>query len=107
MSERGSFVTEYCNCEKCFAVLKKYLLGRDKYLCSVQIPSWCSQELPIIAGKIGGLHRGEEREVFEFDLIPKIQEEICHEVIIVVIPDDRKLTKLFNVIPRRQNEPGS
>lgn len=55
MSERGSFITEYIYCDKCFEACKQILLGNTKWLNSLQI-----HELPIIAGKIGGLYCGEE-----------------------------------------------
>ena len=73
MSERGSFATEYCYCDKCFEVLKKYLLDDKKYLCSVQIPypSDClnekNEKLPIIAGKLGGAYPGEEDIAWWFE----------------------------------------
>lgn len=86
MSERGSFVTQYCYCDKCFSVLKKRLLNKTKQLCSTQIPSWCDQEIPIIAGKIGGLFMGEE-VVYMKEIASLLEKELCHDVYICVIPE--------------------
>lgn len=89
MSERGSFVTEYIYCDKCFAACKAVLLGREKYLCSTVVPAWSEHEteLPIIAGKIGGLYGGEELHTFEFWLIPELGKVICHPVRLAVIAE--------------------
>lgn len=90
MSERGSFVTQYIYCEKCLAVARKHLIDKEKYLCSVEIPSWIdntSPHLPIIAGKIGGLYQGEEIHTIAHEIGPKINNEICHSLTIVVIAD--------------------
>lgn len=89
MSERGSFCTEYVYCNKCFEILKKHLLGDNKYLRSITIPGWsgCSQpeDLPIIAGKIGGLHSGEEFQDFE-NMASEIVG-LCCNVRVVVLSD--------------------
>lgn len=91
MSERGSFVTEYIYCKKCFEVAKSVLLGNEKYLCSTTIPHWNSEkegkELPIIAGKIGGLYDQEEIDTFEFEFIPKLKEKLCHSLRIAVLAE--------------------
>ena len=90
MSERGSFVTQYIYCDKCFAAVKSVLLGRDKYLCSTAIPAWSEHEseLPIVAGKIGGLYRGEELHTFEFEFVPNLEKLVCHPVRIAVLAEE-------------------
>ena len=104
MSERGSFVTEYFYCSKCFEAVKEVLKGDEKYLKTVQIPMWkgCSQDehLPILAGKIGGLYSGEELHTFEFEFIPKIAEKICHPIRIAVLVDNGE--KIFKIKPNRK-----
>ena len=72
MSERGSFITEYIYCDKCFNACKEVLCGNDKWLNARQIA-----ELPIIAGKIGGLYACEELHDMEYKYIPQIQEKMC------------------------------
>lgn len=109
MSERGSFVTEYIYCDKCFAALKKLLVSNDKYLCSRTISSWHSkpfmflfnkkEELPIIAGKVGGLYSGEELNTFEFELNPKIAKVICHPVRIAVLAESGE--QIFHILPEQ------
>ena len=90
MSERGSFVTEYIYCTKCFKAAESVLIADDKYLKGVTIPVWSgsiTECLPIIAGKVGGMREGEEFEVFENKLIPEICKIICHNIRIAVISD--------------------
>jgi len=104
MSERGSFVTEYIYCPKCFEAAKGVLLARDKYLCSIAIPHWDEfsrnegPELPIIAGKIGGLGEGEELITFEFDINEKLSEVLCHPMRIAVLADSDE--RFFIVVPK-------
>lgn len=86
MSERGSFCTQHIGCQKCLAIAKKHLLENTKYLCSQEISSWQSgQNLPIIAGKIGGLYASEEIQTMRTELGPKTgkralsqHESCCH-----------------------------
>lgn len=84
MSQRSSFVTEYVYCDKCFAALKEVLLDNQKYLTSLAVPSWEGEgkELPIIAGKVGGLGRGDE-----YLLIKQLLEDadVCHEVLVALL----------------------
>ena len=89
MSERGSFVTEYIYCNACFTAAKNVLLENRKYMCSVVIPNWEDKvkELPIIAGKIGGLYSGEELVSFAVRLIPELEKVICHEMRVAVLAD--------------------
>jgi len=88
MSERGSFVTEYVYCAKCFEAIKPILLDNEKFLCSRVIPSWEEgQDFPIIAGKIGGLYLEEELHTFEFGLNEKISKVICCPVRIAVLAE--------------------
>ena len=89
MSERGSFVTEYVYCDQCVAVIKEVLVSRDKFLRGIAIPSWVDfgEDLPIIAGKIGGLSMNEEFVTMEFELGEKLNERLCHPVRIAVLAD--------------------
>lgn len=90
MSERGSFVTEYIYCDKCFNACKEVLCENDKYLKGIEIPSWEGEgNLPIIAGKIGGLYANEECNCMEYELIPQIQEKMCpeHKIRIAVMAE--------------------
>lgn len=104
MSERGSFVTEYIYCPKCLSAIKKILLRKEKYLCSVIIPSWEKrQKLPIVAGKIGGLYSGEELNTFEYELNKKLAKVICHPLRIAVLPDSciKDEGKIFVIMPEK------
>lgn len=74
MSEHGSFVTQYCDCGKCFEVVKKHLLAQGKFLCS-QVITWQDD----------GLELPNE---FWFDFGHKIAKEICHTVRIAVLSDN-------------------
>lgn len=99
MSDRGSFVTEYIYCDKCFDAVRKVLIGNEKYLQSVEIPHWDKGRtpLPIIAGKIGGLYSREELDTFRDRFIPAIEKLICHEVRIAVLAEDGE--EIFTAVP--------
>ncbi len=102
MSERGSFITEYVYCDKCFRVVKKYLLMNNKYLCSTIIPSWEEGKvLPIVAGKIGGSYSGEELNVFVYRIQPCLEKEICHKLRIVVLAENGQ--EIFTILPNKEN----
>jgi hypothetical protein len=99
MSERGSFVTEYIYCDKCFAAAKGVLLANDKYLRSVVVPQWGDKggELKIIAGKVGGLYAGEELVEFEYQLIPALEQVICHPLRVAVLAERGE--RIFTAMP--------
>lgn len=95
MSERGSFVTQYVNCKRCFAAAKTVLNGKDKYLfCQVigegtTQNSWAPGEgFPIIAGKIGGMYSGEELVTFKNEYAPALEAVICCPLRVAVLADD-------------------
>ena len=93
MSERGSFITQYIYCNKCFEAVKDVLVSDDKFLKGIIIPSWTGNDellFPIIGGKIGADYSGEEADIFELELIPKIQQKMCkdHYLKIAVICDN-------------------
>lgn len=100
VSERGSFITEYIYCEKCFNAVREILLANGKFLQSVEIPHWNNKEgstLPIIAGKIGGTYPGDELDTFMLEFIPKIKKVICHDVRIAVLGDSGE--QIFKITP--------
>jgi hypothetical protein len=91
MSQRGSFVTEYIYCDRCFQAAKGVLLARDKGLCSVVVPHWNPDaegpEMPIIAGKLG--HTWSEAYAVEHEIGPELAKVICHPVRIAVLEEIR------------------
>lgn len=99
MSERGSFITEYIYCSNCFEKAKQVLLARDKYLCSVVLPSWAPGDdgLPIIAGKCGEAWQGGEFSMFENALLPELAALICHPLRIAVLAESGE--RLYTVHP--------
>ena len=101
MSERGSFITDFIYCEKCFEAIRKILLANGKFLQSVEIPHWNNKKgatLPIIAGKIGGSYPGDEIDTFACDFIPKIDKVICHDVRIAVLGESGE--QIFRITPK-------
>jgi len=94
MSQRGSFITEYIWCDKCFKALQGILCVGDKYLDGFVlgddklIGSGELHNYPIIAGKIGGSYYGEETIRFEYNLKPQIEKAICHPVRIAVLAEN-------------------
>jgi hypothetical protein len=91
MSERGSFCTEYVYCTKCLEVLRRHLLKDEKHFRGFSIPMWtgCTTpgDLPIIAGKIGGMAGGEEIIAMEFEYGEPLNAELCHRVRIAVMAE--------------------
>lgn len=89
MSQRGSFVTQYIYCDKCFQAAKKVLLAANSELCSTTIPNWSTDggpELPIIAGKIG--HQWSEAHAFEQEILPELDKVICHPLRVAILEED-------------------
>jgi len=99
MSERGSFVTEYIYCGKCLEVAKSVLLKNEKYLRGIVVPMWGENpgELPIIAGKIGGMYSGEELDIFEVEIAPALADVLCHPMRIAVLAEIGE--QIFTVTP--------
>lgn len=106
MSQRGSFVTEYIYCDKCFQAAKSVLLARDKWLCSIVVPHWNPEhegpEMPIIAGKLG--HSWSEAHAMEYEIGPELAKVICHPVRIAVLQEigtnDDPAARTIVVAPR-------
>lgn len=92
MSEHGSFVTQYIFCQECLEKMKSVLIKDEKHFKGIQIDSWSEEDrkngikLPIIAGKIGGLHMNEEIEDFE-SYIFYSDNAPCHPIKIAVISE--------------------
>jgi hypothetical protein len=88
MSERGSFITEYIYCSKCFQKMKEALCHRDKFLCAEPIKHWNEDfdHLNIIGGKIGDSSPGGEVFTIAYHLFNKANAP-CHNARIAVIPD--------------------
>jgi len=81
MSERGSFVTQYFYCEKCFEATKNAMEQNGNVEHVTVINS------RILSGKIGGLWSGEKLFTMNTQIIPDLQYEVCCPVTIGVIPD--------------------
>lgn len=92
MSERGSFVTEYIYCKKCFEAVRMILIA------NALMPANISGK--ILADRISGLYPGEEIEVFENSIIPLIEEKICHPVRIAVLAEDGE--KILTAVPSQK-----
>lgn len=101
MSERGSIITEYIYCPKCHKAAKRILLNNDKYLNTVSIQSWIhgDEDLPIIAGKVGGMYAGEELVIFEQEYVPQLEESICHNLRVAVLGESGE--KIFTIKPKK------
>jgi hypothetical protein len=99
MSERGSFVSEYVYCQRCFAVVRDILVDHEKYLKGVVIPSWANDgDLPIVAGKIGGLGTNDEFVMMELELGPQFDDRLCHRVRVAVLADSGE-SRIFTFGP--------
>ena len=106
MSQRGSFVTEYIYCDKCFQAARGVLLARDKDMCTVVVPHWNAAhegpEMPIIAGKMS--HSWSEAYSIEHEIGPELAKVICHPVRIAVLqeigPSDDPAAHTIVVMPQ-------
>lgn len=109
MSERGSFVTQYVYCTKCFNSLIDVLLQNNCAVCSRVAPTWeephehAMPYLPIISGKIsGGTTPGGELETMVECLLPEIEKRICHPVRIAVLAEEGE--RIYYAKPLRAKE---
>lgn len=81
MSERGSFVTQYMYCDKCWARLEKVLCKGHKYLDGKSL-----NDNTIIAGRLGSCGPGSDIVMFKYELFNK-ENAPCHPIKIALIPD--------------------
>ena len=100
MSQRGSFVTEYIYCDRCFQVAKDVLL-RDKHRCSVVVPHWNQKhegpEIPIIAGMVSG--SWSEADELEIDIGESLAKVICHPMRIAVLNEGTEPARTLVIQP--------
>lgn len=70
-------------------------------MCSTSIPGWGElKELPIIAGKIGGLWDGEEVFTLDVDLRGDIEKHICHPIRIAILADNKNHDTILEFKPK-------
>jgi hypothetical protein len=105
MSERGTWLTEFIYCDRCTEAFFRFLeeTGCMPMNASGTYPSeskyWSYVRLGdhAFAGRISGLHAGEELQLWEYDLLPKLEERLCHPLRIAVLADSGD--QIFCVIP--------
>ena len=81
MSERGSFITQFMYCPKCFKKLEKVLCTGHKYLDGKSI-----NDNSIIAGRLGSCGPGSDTVMFKYELFNK-ENAPCCPVRVALIPD--------------------
>jgi len=105
MSERGTWATEFIYCDRCAEAFFQFLEetgcvplrasgmypGESKYWSYVRLGDHA------FAGCISGLHSGEELQLWEYDLIPKLKGRLCHALRVAVLADSG--SQMFIVIP--------
>ena len=90
MSERGSFVTQFCYCDICVRALESALASRCKNVTVIRGS--------IVAGYVSGGGPGDE--IIDFnDCADAIAAVICHPVRIAVIAEQGEA--LFRIQPNR------
>lgn len=97
MSWRGSFVTEYIYCEACYKKAKEVLLSDNgKYFYATTIGSYNPTEknIPIIAGKIGGVDSARQLSTFNDYFKPALERTLCHPLRIVFLPESEETVEL-------------
>lgn len=88
MSDRGAFTTEFIYCQKCFEAVRNVLLNIEQaHWISVNVLQREGKDAPIIAGYISSHHTSGELHYIEFDIIPELEEVICHTVRIAVLAE--------------------
>jgi hypothetical protein len=99
MSERGSFCTEYIYCGECLAVVAPALSAANKGLNAAMLPihGESGHTFPIVAGKLGGLHAGEELEIMHALIEDHLEGKLCHDLKIAVLPQSGAAT-IFTVV---------
>ena len=90
MSDRGSFVTDYVYCKKCFDVLRKVLVSHGGWIDVSVLQRPDGSDVPIMAGKISGTGGGDELVRMEFDVKPFLDDCLCHVVRIAVLPEGKE-----------------
>jgi hypothetical protein len=82
MSDRGSFVTEYIYCRKCFLAARRMLLKRYHPFV-IEVPG-----VPIIAGRVSDLSPGGEGDEFfigQGGIGDELSAKLCHPLHIAVV----------------------
>ena len=89
MSERSSFVTEFIYCEQCLIQARQILRGQQKSFCCEQLRSWQGEGvfLPILAGKIGGLHPATQLLKMG-ELMDVLANVLCCPMRVAMLADD-------------------
>ena len=65
--------------------------------------STADKNLPIIAGKIGGLGHNDEFVTMQFDLGKRLNKRLCHQVRIAVLADSGE-SRVFNFGPESRSD---
>ena len=94
MSERGSFVTQFCYCDICVRALESVLASRCKNVTVIRGS--------IVAGYVSGSAPGDEIGYFE-DYAEEIAAVICHPVRVAVIAEQGE--RFFNIAPKQKAPP--
>ena len=89
MSERGSFVTEYIYCKKCFDAAWEVLNRDGKWLHATIANGYGGDKAQtrIISGGIRGLFPRQEIDDFKHEIIPLLQKVICHPLRMAVLAE--------------------
>lgn len=91
MSERGVWCTEFIYCENCCKGFQCFLDDTAAFALTEAGPHkyWSGGQITpgVFAGRISGLHSGEEFEYWECDLLEKLSAHLCHPVRVAVISD--------------------
>jgi hypothetical protein len=101
MSERGSFVTEYMYCERCFLGVGEAL--RDWYV------SHYDKEVQVVAyrayaGFATSTYSGGENVTFDCDIRRLIEPRICHPVQVAVMSEAIESREVITYAPLNRDE---
>lgn len=93
MSDRGSFVSEYVYCDKCFKSICDYF-NNEYSEPIITVPG-----RNIIAGGLRDLGGNWAAIEFEHQIIEELSKIVCHSVKFALLPEDREVLTL-TAIPK-------
>jgi len=96
MSDRGSFVTEYMYCDKCFEAMKQVLLDKDAD-SHHRIKAYLAGP-GIIAGYISNVSPCGELLTMQYNVFNE-NNAPCHPVRIAILPEQPEASTILLVSP--------
>jgi len=93
MSDRGTYITDFIYCSKCLFIVESAFKRQNFNFNGCEKFGLGSG---FCYGRISGLYSGEEIDIFENEILPEIENNLCHKVRICIFPEatDFKVYKI-------------